>query len=384
MTVKALAHQLVAGFAGGSPGSTDAAMLCAAAVLVGGCSTVLDGRAVSLFDDPFRVGGLPAADGDSGPRPDAPPPTGTVRNTDHGDVDKLALLSVNDIEQFWKQAYGPPLKGSFKPVKTLVSFDSTNPRGPAVCRNRTYKEPNAFYTSRCALIAWDRGSFLPTGRRYFGDMSVPGVLAHEYGHALQQMAKLVDRKTPVLVREQQADCFAGVYLFWVAEGKSPRFVLSTGDGLDHLLAGVITTRDPVLDSEEPIADEHGSALDRVSAFEMGFITGDVACMGINRSEIEQRRGDLPTALRVGPQRRSGDRRSADRQGLLVDADGAARQDLRAEASPDAVLCSAEVLTRQSQPTGVVLSRHQHNQRRPAQNAGDGTSRRRKAAPAAAG
>jgi predicted metalloprotease len=27
------------------------------------------------------------------------------------------------------------------------------------------------------------------------------------------------------VREQQADCFAGVYLFWVADGRSPRFTL---------------------------------------------------------------------------------------------------------------------------------------------------------------
>ncbi len=259
---------------------------------------MIDGRAVSVFDDPFRVGGLPASDGDSGPRPDAPQPTGTVRNTDNGDVDKLALLSINDIEQFWKRAYGPPLTGSFKPVKTLVSYDSTSRRSPLICHNRTFKEPNAFFTSRCDLIAWDRGSFLPTGRRYFGDMSVPGVLAHEYGHALQQMAKLADRKTPTLVREQQADCFAGVYLFWVAEGKSPRFLLSTGDGLDHLLAGVITTRDPVFDSDEPNPDAHGSALDRVSAFQMGFITGDVACAGINMTEIEKRRGDLPTSLRV--------------------------------------------------------------------------------------
>ncbi len=276
------------------------AILCTAVVLAGGCSTLTDGRAVSVFDDPFRVGGLPAADGESGPRPSAPQPTGTVRNTDNGDVDKLALLSINDIEQFWKQAYGPPLTGSFKPVKTLVSYDSDSPRSPLICHNRTFKEPNAFFTSRCDLIAWDRGSFLPTGRRYFGDMSVPGVLAHEYGHALQQMAKLVDRRTPTLVREQQADCFAGVYLFWVAEGNSPRFLLSTGDGLDHLLAGVITTRDPVLDSDEPNSDAHGSALDRVSAFQVGFITGDVACAGINMNEIEKRRGDLPTTLRVDP------------------------------------------------------------------------------------
>ena len=131
-------------------------------------------------------------------------------------------------------------------------------------------------------------------------MSVTGVLAHEFGHALQRMAKLVSKKDPTIVSEQQADCFAGVYLYWVADGKSPRFTLSTGDGLDHVLAGMITTRDPVMDSETENDDEHGSALDRVSAFQMGFITGASACAAINMKEIEQRRGDLPKILRTDP------------------------------------------------------------------------------------
>jgi len=123
-------------------------------------------------------------------------------------------------------------------------------------------------------------------------------LAHEFGHALQQMAKLVTRRDPTIVREQQADCFAGVYLFWVADGKSPRFTLSTADGLDHVLAAIITTRDPVMDADTENDDEHGSALDRISAFQMGFISGASACAGINKQEIEQRRGDLPNTLRV--------------------------------------------------------------------------------------
>ena len=169
-----------------------------------------------------------------------------------------------------------------------------------MCRNETYKLVNAFFTSRCNLIAWDRGVFMPVAQRYFGDMAVNAVLAHEFGHALQQMAKLVTKQDPTIVHEQQADCFAGVYLYWVANGKSPRFTLSTTDGLDHVLAGLITTRDPVLDADTQNDDEHGSALDRISAFQMGFVTGAPACAGINVSEIEQRRGDLPTALRVDP------------------------------------------------------------------------------------
>src|ERR1700761_5167496 len=276
-----------------------AAMACAVAVLVvSGCSTVTQGRALSMLNDPFRVADLPATNGPSGIRPNAPAPNGTVVNTDNGAIDKLSLLAVNDIEDYWKNVYSQSLKGTFLPVGKLVSYDSNSPSSPIVCHNETYKLVNAFFTSRCNLIAWDRTVFMAVAQRYFGDMSVTGVLAHEFGHALQQMSKLVTRSDPTIVREQQADCFAGVYLFWVAAGKSPRFTLSTADGLDHVLAGIITTRDPVQDSESQNDDQHGSALDRVSAFQMGFIDGASACAGIDKKEIEQRRGDLPTRLRV--------------------------------------------------------------------------------------
>ncbi|QNI05459.1 peptidase [Mycobacterium kubicae] len=279
--------------------SARAAMACLAAILVvAGCTTMVNGHALSILNDPFRVGGLPTDNGPSGARPNGPAPTGTVINTNNGPIDKLSLLSVNDIQEFWKANYHDPLKGTFKPVDKLVSYDSDDPNSPIVCHNDTYQLVNAFFTSRCNMIAWDRGVFMAVAQKYFGDMSVNGVLAHEFGHALQTMAKLVSRKDPTIVREQQADCFAGVYLYHVAEGKSPRFTLSTADGLDHVLAGIITTRDPVMESDTQNDDEHGSALDRVSAFQMGFITGTSACAAINRAEIERRRGDLPTTLRV--------------------------------------------------------------------------------------
>lgn len=161
-----------------------------------------------------------------------------------------------------------------------MSYDSENPDAPLVCHNSTYQLVNAFFASRCNLIAWDRGVFMPAAQRYFGPMLVTGA-------------------DPTLVREQQADCFAGVYLFWVADGRSPRFTLSSADGLDHVLAAVISTRDPVLEPGSENDDEHGSALDRISAFQMGFISGTPACTGINAKEMERRRGDLPTALRPG-------------------------------------------------------------------------------------
>ena len=147
-------------------------------------------------------------------------------------------------------------------------------------------------------MAWDRGVLVPTGRQFFGDVAIAALMAHEYGHAVQHMAGIVDDSTSVIVSEQQADCFAGTYVRWVAEGRSPRFSLSTGDGLNHVLAAAITLRDPVLGPQDTkmLEEGHGTALDRVSAFQMGFVGGASECAAIDLAEIEERRGDLPMAL----------------------------------------------------------------------------------------
>ena len=111
------------------------------------------------------------------------------------------------------------------------------------------------------------------------------------------MARLNKKGTPTLVSEQQADCLAGVYMRWVAEGNSPRFTLSTGDGLNNLLASMISFRDPLMSELEYSGeDEHGSAFERVSAFQFGFTDGASSCAAIDLKEIGQRRGDLPVML----------------------------------------------------------------------------------------
>ena len=247
------------------------------ATLITGCSKPLEGggQAKSSLYNPNSVGGLPVVDGPSGIRPDAPEPEGEVVNGDGSEADLLGMLSVNDVVEFWEQHYSDPLVGSFEPVENIASYDSTNPLGPRICGSDWFRKPNAFFCPAADLIAWDRGSLVPTGIKYFGDVSIAGLLAHEYGHAVQNMGDLVDRSTPVIVREQQADCFAGNYIRWVAEGNSKRFELNTSDGLNRVLAAVITIRDPVLtpEDQEMVEEGHGNALDRISAFQTGFIDG---------------------------------------------------------------------------------------------------------------
>ena len=157
---------------------------------------------------------------------------------------------------------------------------------------------NAAFCEDDNTIGWDRGVLLPSLRQANGDMAITMVLAHEYGHAIQKMAKLDKKGTPTLVAEQQADCFAGVYMRWVAEGNSPRFTLSTGDGLNNLLAAMISFRDPLLSQNDyaDSGDEHGSAFERISAFQFGFTDGASSCAAIDAQEIGQRRGNLPVEL----------------------------------------------------------------------------------------
>ena len=243
------------------------------ALTVAGCSqaTVLDGRAVSMRYDPYRVAGLPTSDGPSGPRAAAPSAADRVQNTDDGEIDRAALLAVDDIEDFWSQHYSDSFAGTFTPVSRLVSVD---PRSSVtVCGEQASAfDFNALYCAPDDLIAWDRVDLMPVAKEFFGDMTINGLLAHEYGHALQSRAGLVgEQKSSMLVREQQADCMAGVYMRWVAEGHSPRFSLNTSRALDQVMAGAIAGRDPISTFDTLSLDppSHGTALDRVSAFQTG-------------------------------------------------------------------------------------------------------------------
>lgn len=271
--------------------------IASVAVVLAGCGTTISGRAVSVFDDPFKVGGLQAVDGVSGLRSNAENPTRKVSHSDGGKDDEIGAQSVSDLEAFWKDTYPGTFHGDFRPVKDLISWDSDSYDGE-FCGESASGLINAGFCEDDNTIGWDRGVLLPALRQANGDMAITMVLAHEYGHAIQRMAKLNKKGTPTLVAEQQADCLAGVYMRWVAEGNSKRFTLSTGDGLNNLLAAMISFRDPLLSQDDytDSGDEHGSAFERISAFQFGFTDGPSSCAAIDAQEIGQRRGDLPIEL----------------------------------------------------------------------------------------
>lgn len=265
------------------------ALLALASVVAVGCSSMPDGRAGSVQDDPFTVAGLPARDGPSGPRPGVPDAIRSVVGTDGGAIDALAVNAVADIEDYWAAVYPTIFRGTFRPVNALVSWDSDGRAGAGFCGMATAGEVNAGY---CAddEIGWDRTRLLPGLIDAFGPMAVVMVLAHEYGHAIQEKSGLVGDDDPGIVFEQQADCFAGAFVRHVAEDKAPHFTIDTSDGLNSVLAAAVSVRDTDPGDPEGI---HGSAFERVTAVQIGFTDGPAACTRIDADEIASRRADLP-------------------------------------------------------------------------------------------
>ena len=270
------------------------ALLCAV-VLLGGCTRLVDGRAVSVYDDPFKVAGLPTTSGPSGPKANVPDSDLTAVNGDGGAADTLALNAVDDIQAYWRTEFPKNFDGEFVPVNRLLSWNAKAPRNQALefCKETTYHLVNAAYCRLDNSIGWDREVLLPTMEETFGKMAVVMVLAHEYGHAIQNMAKIVDSKDPVIVKEQQADCFAGAFMRHTAEGKSKHFTINTSDGLNSVLAATVAIRDSDPDDPESV---HGSAFERVTAVQIGFTDGPEACKGIDIDEINSRRGNLPQSF----------------------------------------------------------------------------------------
>ena len=94
-----------------------AVIAVSSALLVTSCTTTLQGKAVSVFDDPFSVAGMPATDGPTGLRSDPAGPTRVVQGTDDGEIDELGRQAISDIEEFWEGAYGETFDGEFQPVE---------------------------------------------------------------------------------------------------------------------------------------------------------------------------------------------------------------------------------------------------------------------------
>ncbi|SEO90918.1 hypothetical protein [Trujillonella endophytica] len=207
------------------------------------------------------------------------------------DVDRLARNAFADLNTFWAEAfpeyYGEdflPLQGptssvdvddidySLYPSDTGLGCDEY-PIDPAEV------EMNAFYHRGCDIVAYDR-AFILTQMEQFGAYINPAIMAHEFGHLVQgpidEPAGRAGFSDVTIYNETQADCFAGAFTRWVADGNAEHTTVRVAD-LDPVLTGFIELRDPVGLTDVNVQGAHGSGFDRASAFYEGYDAGIAAC-----------------------------------------------------------------------------------------------------------
>jgi predicted metalloprotease len=209
--------------------------------------------------------------------------TVTIVGAVDGTVDDLARDALTDLEDYWAQTlprvfgkrFVPP-KGGYFSVDPNDADPARYPDGVGCGAQPLEVENNAFYCQaegkpNSDSITYDR-EFLAELAADYGAFIPALVMAHEFGHAVQ--ARVGAPRTSIAV-ETQADCLAGTWTRWVAEGKATHTHIRARD-LDQLLRGYLLLRDPV-GRGTAAGSAHGSFFDRVSAFQEGFDSGAEAC-----------------------------------------------------------------------------------------------------------
>ena len=209
--------------------------------------------------------------GDDGNR--TTPPTPIVdpgpNESDLNDYRQLVDFVVKDVDDYWRRTFatvyenkppysGPEIKGEY-----------TSEDDAPDCGGHEAPLKNAFYCPAGDYLAWDGpGLLFPFYQA--GDMGAALVIAHEWGHAIQQRAgQILDVVT--ILSELQADCFAGA---WAADADG-RGLLEPGD-IEEAISALYRVRDP---ADTPWLDlaAHGNAGQRINAFQDGFDSGPLKC-----------------------------------------------------------------------------------------------------------
>jgi len=181
-----------------------------------------------------------------------------------------------DIQDYWSKEF-PDLYGAkYVPIpRTRIIAGRPGAKLPTCQGQRlSYKDvaDNAFYCFQDNFIAYDATGLFRDLYNSDGPFSIALVLAHEWGHAIQDRSG--DTGGPTIYAELQADCFAGA---WTGDvSRHPQQVPYTSGDLEVALAALLRFRDaPGSSPDDPSA--HGSAFDRVNAFQDGFESGPQRC-----------------------------------------------------------------------------------------------------------
>jgi len=251
-------------------------------------STTVDTTSSGVFPTLQTTSGVP--DDQVGLKANAPKPDLQITGYTGDQADTIAADTLADLFDYYESIFQDDFGRKYVRPAHLVSYDSTDKNGK-VCGSSTYQFVNAFYADSCDTVAWDRGVMLPHMISDIGILAPAVVLSHEIGHDVQHLLGVPDT-TSTLVLEQQADCYAGAYWRWVADGNSTYFNFNQTEGMRQLLLSLFQGHDPVGSSGDGDND-HGNGFDRTYAATLGYTSGAVRCSQISQAEIDHRGQEFP-------------------------------------------------------------------------------------------
>ncbi|MFI6516476.1 neutral zinc metallopeptidase [Spirillospora sp. NPDC050679] len=207
------------------------------------------------------------------PASEAEAPRGTGRDAGGGGFDEAGFredlrTAENVVDGYWAKHWPRLFTGEYRPPRVVGLYEGGDPAGSPSCGGKPLERDNAVYCPAGDFVAWDEHLMRAGYAR--GDAWVYLVIAHEWGHAVQNRLR---RELVSPAAELQADCLAGGALYGAAADGALRF--EAGDEQE------------IVDSFRVIGDDvpwtrpgdHGSAAERLRNFARGGQGGVRACFG---------------------------------------------------------------------------------------------------------
>ena len=193
---------------------------------------------------------------------------------------QLVKAALADVDAFWRRSWSKVGSGPYKTVSGGF-YAYGDGATPPCAEDAQSVAGNAFYCPEQDTIAWDETHLVPRLQKNYGDLGVGLVFAHEWGHAVQVRAGVTDE--PTIFMEQQADCYAGA---WVADARRRGDFFKVDDTtLDTAMTGFLELRDPVGMTNASTPGAHGTAFDRIRAFQEGVDDGVAKCASYQLDQL---------------------------------------------------------------------------------------------------
>jgi uncharacterized protein len=177
---------------------------------------------------------------------------------------------INSIQAYWSDEVR-----NYTIARTVFFTGSTDTAcGPAST------DVGPFYCPVDKKVYIDLGFFDELQSRFGGSngpFAQAYVLAHEYGHHVQDLLGILDQKRKSIQVELQADCFAGV---WMHHAEQTGYITGiTQQDLNDALSAAASVGDDRIQAEtqgqvNPETWTHGSSAERTHWLSTGWKTGD--------------------------------------------------------------------------------------------------------------